>query len=110
MALQPTPVQAVPTGVWRSVTISSCARLGLSATARLGSPQQEKNVDGGSRASPLSLCSMRRSRAIRSRSKRRGATVAHAQISSIFHPSDLSKTSEVAFAHALKIALATHSV
>jgi nucleotide-binding universal stress UspA family protein len=36
--------------------------------------------------------------------------VAHAQISSIFHPSDLSKTSEVAFAHALKIALATHSV
>jgi nucleotide-binding universal stress UspA family protein len=39
-----------------------------------------------------------------------GAVVARARISSIFHPSDLSRSSEVAFAHALKIALATHSV
>lgn len=36
--------------------------------------------------------------------------MARARISSIFHPSDLSYSSEVAFAHALKIALATHSV
>jgi len=30
-------------------------------------------------------------------------------VSSIFHPSDFSPSSEVAFAHALKIALLTHA-